>query len=469
MSRPPERFPKRTRWSREFDALHKKLIDELGDGTQADTTDDPILFIEEQLGYAPTTYQRELIEHVKGGRKRIVLRWARQSGKTWILASLLIWHCARHPNHLALIVAPGLRQSMILRDRIHELLDKIPLRRRRAIIRQRLRTTIKFKNGSQIVALPNSEHLLRGYTAHLVICDEAAFFHNDETIFQNILTPMMATTDGIMIVSSTPWGKRTVYYQINQDPDWALVHAPWGRALKEGIYHSEFVKEITKIKETRPQTYRMEYMAEFIEDIDTWLPQDLLAKACRQDLDYIGFDEAPEGHFYAGIDLAEKVDYTAIAVIQKTTTSLDLVHMHRFKLGTSLASAIGYAKTLNDRWGRIHAAYIDKTKHGDYIVQDFIEAGVIKAHGVTFTQNSKMEMAQLLKQRLQEGTLRIPYDRSLLDELNTEQYELTKTGKITYSHPEGTHDDRFWALALAVYASEKTPAPSRPTARTTQT
>jgi phage FluMu gp28-like protein len=206
-------------------------------------------------------------------------------------------------------------------------------------------------------------------------------------------------------------------------------------------------------------------MAEFIEDIDTWLPQDLLAKACRQDLEYTGFNETTNGHFYAGIDLAEKVDYTAIAVIQRTTSSLDLIHMHRFKLGTSLASAIGYTKTLNDRWSRIHAAYIDKTKHGDYIVQDFRDAGVTQALGVTFTQNSKMEMAQLLKQRLQEGVLRIPYDRSLLDELNSEQYELTKTGKITYSNPEGTHDDRFWALALAVYAAEQAPPPSIPIAR----
>ena len=465
MSRPPERFPKRTRWSREFDALHRKLVDEFGDGTQADVPDDPVRFIEEQLMYTPTAYQRELIEHVKDGRKRIVLRWARQSGKTWILASLLIWHCAYHPNNLALIVAPGLRQSMILRDRIHELLDKMPLRKRRAIIKYRLRTTIKFKNGSQIVALPNSENLLRGYTAHLVICDEAAFFHNDDTIFQNILTPMMATTNGTMIVSSTPWGKQTIYYQINQDPDWVLVHAPWDRALSEGIYRPEFVKEIDKIRETRPQTYRMEYMAEFIEDIDTWLPQDLLAKACRQDLEYTGFNETTNGHFYAGIDLAEKVDHTAIAVLQRTETSLNLIHIHHFKLGTSLASAIGYTKTLNDRWSRIHAVYLDKTKHGDYIVQDFRDAGVTQALGVTFTQNSKMEMAQLLKQRLQEGVLRIPYDRSLLDELNSEQYELTKTGKITYSNPEGTHDDRFWALALAVYAAEQAPPPSIPIAR----
>jgi len=45
------------------------------------------------------------------------------------------------------------------------------------------------------------------------------------------------------------------------------------------------------------------------------------------------------------------------------------------------------------------------------------------------------------------------------------QYELTKTGKITYSHPEGTHNDRFWALAL--YAAEKeAPPPAKPKAFT---
>jgi len=40
-------------------------------------------------------------------------------------------------------------------------------------------------------------------------------------------------------------------------------------------------------------------------------------------------------------------------------------------------------------------------------------------------------------------------------------------GKTTFSHPEGTHNDRFWALALAVKAAEEVSPPRRPTARTT--
>ena len=43
----------------------------------------------------------------------------------------------------------------------------------------------------------------------------------------------------------------------------------------------------------------------------------------------------------------------------------------------------------------------------------------------------------------------------------------SKSGKLLFNHPQGTHDDRFWALALAVYAAEKeAPSPAKPKAYT---
>jgi len=433
---------------------------ELGPKRPRELPKDPVKFCIEILGFTPTSYQRRLLKAVAEGRKRIVLRWARQSGKTWILAALTIWYCATHKNRLALIVAPGLRQSMILSDKIHDLLNRIEPTTRRSIVSKALRTVIRFRNGSQIVALPNSEHLLRGYTAHLIIVDEAAFFHNDETIFPHVLMPMMATTNGIMIVSSTPWGRKTVFYQLNQDPDWLLIHIPWTKALEEGIYSPDFAREILKMKETRPQTFKMEYEAEFIEDIDAWLTQDLLAKVVDEALEYYQFDARPRGRFYIGVDLAEKVDYSAICVVDKNQDQLKLVHRHKFPLGTSLASVIGYVKALRDRWSRVEKVYVDITKQGEYFIEDMHEAGIPEAKGITFTQQTKQEMAQLMKQRMAEGRFKMPYDRELLDELNIERYEFTKTGRISFSHPEGTHDDQFWALALAIYAAEQEKTPT---------
>jgi hypothetical protein len=39
-------------------------------------------------------------------------------------------------------------------------------------------------------------------------------------------------------------------------------------------------------------------------------------------------------------------------------------------------------------------------------------------------------------------------------------FELTKSGKIVFNHPSGSHDDKFWAIALALYAAVKHPVTS---------
>ena len=437
------------------EAIHdKELVTQLAK--------DPVLFSALILGLMHSGYQMNFLN---SRSKRVVLRWPRQSGKTFSLAAYAIWFAVVNEKTTTLIVAPTQRQSMILNDVIVSLVEGIPPKIRKIFVRRRLRTITYLLNHSKIVALPNSSNLLRGYTAHLIILDEAAFFQNDEEIFQNVLPPMLATTQGKMIVSSTPWGKNTQYYRVNMDPSWEVHHASWRDARDAGLYKQDWVEEVERVRETLPLTYRMEYEAEFSEDVDTWLTQDLLAKACYPDVEYLTFNEAAKGDFYAGMDLGESVDYTALAVVRRVGNELHLAYMYRFPLGTSLAACIGHINVLGRRWNRIHATYVDSTKHGEYIVNDMSSAGAPKPKGIFFTQETKQEMAQMMKQRLAEGRLKLPYDRSLLNELNAEQYELTKTGRISLTHATGTHDDRFWALALATYAAESEALPSKPIVR----
>ncbi|MBC8224082.1 hypothetical protein H8E65_05805, partial [Candidatus Bathyarchaeota archaeon] len=44
----------------------------------------------------------------------------------------------------------------------------------------------------------------------------------------------------------------------------------------------------------------------------------MLAKCCSETLDYYPFDSRKRGRFYAGIDLAERVDHSVIAVLERT-------------------------------------------------------------------------------------------------------------------------------------------------------
>jgi hypothetical protein len=59
----------------------------------------------------------------------------------------------------------------------------------------------------------------------------------------------------------------------------------------------------------------------------------------------------------------------------------------------------------------------------------------------------KENIMGFMKRTMQKGLLRIPYDSELINEINVERYEKTQTGQTKFSHPNGTHDDRLWALA----------------------
>jgi len=422
--------------------------------------DDPVLFSRLMLGIDPTSYQKELLTSTS---KRMLIRWPRQSGKTRTLAQLSIWHASFNMDHTILLVAPSERQSVNLRDEIHNLLGYIPRGARRSLISRATRTRIYFRNGSRVVALPNSEETIRGYKAHLILVDEAAFFRNDESILRHVMIPMLATTGGRLILSSTPWGKGTIFHRLSQDPDYQQLHITWHTASDEGVYDPEFKREVLRTMETNPLAYETEYMAEFVEDSNTWLTTQLLTEAIDPALEYHPYDKPRMGKYYVGVDLAERVDHSAVAVIERGPV-LRLAHLHKFPLGEPLTSVIGYAKVLAANWHRVHACYRAHPKHGDHIVNDFNAAG-LPAMGVTFTHRSKMHMAELLKTRLTDQTLKIPYHRETLSELNTPTYPLTKQGTIQYDHPPGTHDDAFWATALAIQAAEENPPPSRPLAR----
>lgn len=244
------------------------------------------VFAETFLKFKATPYQQKLLDDPS---KRIIVIWPRQSGKSTTLAARMIWYAATHERTLSLIVAPGLRQSMILMDRIQAFLIAMAKPIRRKLIAKMQRTVIWFKKGSQIVALPNSANLLRGYAAHQVLCDEAAFFHDDELVFFNVLFPMLQTTDGTLIVSSTPWGKDSIFYRFAQNPAFSKHKISYEAVVKAKLATREFIDEMRR--ELPSERFRREFEAEFVEDEMAYLSQDLITRCIDPNAQLIS-DEA---------------------------------------------------------------------------------------------------------------------------------------------------------------------------------
>jgi hypothetical protein len=169
----------------------------------------------------------------------------------------------------------------------------------------------------------------------------------------------------------------------------------------------------------------------------------------------------------AGLDLAQTRDYCVLAVVDRINGILFLRHLKIFHQPTMYAQVLGYLKALQDRWGGFQKIRVDFTREGPSIIADMESAGIQNVEGVNFSVPRKSEMASLLKQRMMNHMFYYPllnwerpYRGDICSELNVERYDLRKDGAIGFSHPNGTHDDVFWAIALAVYATtELVPEP----------
>ena len=332
------------------------------------------------------------------------------------------------------------------------------------LIEKAQRTTIRFTNGSKIAALPNSPQLLRGYSASQVITDESAFFKDDRLVFYDVLYPMLSTTDGTLIASSTPWSKDSVFYRMCQSPDFSKHIVTCEDVVKSGLIKQSFIDEMRRQLDC--SRFQREFMAEFIEDIDAWLTQSLIVSCIDSQLAPFDFLAQLIGDFYIGVDFGKEQDYSVVVVIEKKGSLLRIVHVHRFPLHTNYASVIGYVKSLQDRWKTIHSVYCDVTGVGNYVVEDMVRSGIQGVTGINFTIKSKEEMATIMREKMRTGEIKIPFvrsneleDISLTAELNVEECELLKTGHLRFRHPEGAHDDIFWSCALGIYAAVQSPLP----------
>lgn len=410
-------------------------------------------FADYALGMKPFPYQAKLLEDQS---KRIVACMGRQTGKTTAIAMKAIYFAQTNSNVTVLITSPSLRQSIIMFDRIGYFVYSTRLRNR--LVRA-TRTLIHFDNGSRIVALPCSENLLRGYSAQMVIADEAAFM--PEQVITRVIFPMLSTTDGYAIFLSTPWGRNHFFYRAFMNPYYSAhkVKSNECPLIKPGFL-DEMRQNMTR------EAYLMEYEAEFAEAFNSFFPQDLIRRsvelAQKINLEASTNLEAsfPEGEYFAGVDFGKLQDYSVVTVMKREGDTLRLVYMHQFALETPYTNVIGHLVRGQQKFA-FRQMLVDQTGLGEPVLEEIRNQGINCAEGVKFTIEVKEDLLTTLKIAMEQNRLAIPYHRELCEQINEQQYSYSKIGHLQFSHPENSHDDMLWSLALAVYAAMQTPPGGR--------
>src|SRR6266571_813703 len=124
----------------------------------------------------------------------------------------------------------------------------------------------------------------------------------------------------------------------------------------------------------------------------------------------------------------------------------------QFAIETEYTQVLEYLTLVGGKFRTLHSYHIDRTGLGEVFDEFARKHGLKNVKGIVLTMQTKQEVMTCLKQIMLEKRLHLPRDRELENEMNGEISEQTKTGKTKFYHRSGTHDDRLWAVALAVYA-----------------
>jgi phage FluMu gp28-like protein len=237
--------------------------------------DDPVEFARTFLHFQPYPYQEKFL---RDNSTLIAACCGRQVGKT-TLAAIVALHFALARNHVRiLIVSAGLRQSIILFDKILDDTETaIPAK---ALLTYRTRTKVRFTNGSEIVALPcgRDGSTLRGFTADMVILDEANFIPS--TVIQSVVRPTMITRPGArLIMISTPWMRDHPFYEALSKPELRFKTYNWPSAMNPTVTSEQLELERRTIGDF---AFNREYNAVFMDDQFSFLPSELVL-GCTDD------------------------------------------------------------------------------------------------------------------------------------------------------------------------------------------
>src|ERR671915_618667 len=173
----------------------------------------------EKLGIVPDGWQEDFL---RSSADRVLLNCSRQSGKSTMSAVIALHRALYHPGSLVLCLAPALRHSQELFGKVAGFYRDLG---RPVAPQGERKLSLELENGSRIITLPGSEKTIRGFSgATLLLVDEAS--RVDDGLYYAI-RPMLAVSGGSLMMLSTPYGKRGVFYEAwTGTEDWERYEIP---------------------------------------------------------------------------------------------------------------------------------------------------------------------------------------------------------------------------------------------------
>jgi hypothetical protein len=386
----------------------------------------------------------------------------RRGGKSLILALVAVYLAAfrDYRPYLTLgeratimVIAADRKQARVIMRYIRGLLAIPALK---TLVESETADSIDLTNQVTIEVGTASYKTIRGYTIACALCDEIAFWPQEDSATPDVeilaaLAPAMATIPGSMLLcASSPYSRRGALwdayrkYYGSSDPSvlvWKASTRVMNPTIPQRRIDEEFEKDAAKAS--------AEYGAEFRTDVESFINRELIESAIdrgvlvrppKADTRYCGFVDAASG---TGRDAFT----VAITHNEDGTIILDLAHEIKPPFNPQVATA-DVVKLLK--------SYHIGTVVGDKYAAGFVIEAFAK-HGVTYrySTDDRSEIYLNALPLLTSGRARLLDNDRMLGQFCALERRTSTSGRDKVDHPRDQHDDLANAVAGALVGASK--------------
>lgn len=408
-------------------------------------------------------YQRALVDHPARG---LVVVSATQVGKTFACACWLLAEAWMRRGSLCWWAAPVYDQA----DRGYKLLCELA---ERAIWwKQDYKRRLCLRSGSVIECKSwEREENLQGPSVHALVRDEAGLLTlSARAILDSRLSATLGRTRDI----GNPTHNKSEFFRLCRQAEepanrerlailrWTWVQYRDYLAAENHGAAALYEAAIEAQRQDLPDhEYRRLYEAEFTSAQEQTLD---LRPVCLEGGDEaqpcrLPYSTEPDGErCVAGLDLAQREDYTVLVVLGlKTRRVRAIVRMRRAGYEAMIAACAECARTFGaPTWYDATGVGVGLSHEVQKQFSGNNGAGKpVHAIPVVFSNESKADLIQHLQLCVQRRDFTMPYVREAVLEADAFEAEPLPSGRWRYGAAQGDHDDIVIALALALHGARR--------------
>jgi len=308
--------------------------------------DDPVYFIQTYIrivsldkGLIPFDmydFQVDMTRKFHDNRFNIA-KLPRQSGKSTIVTSYLLWYVLFNANVNVAILANKAATSREMLQRLQLSYENLPKWLQQGIL-QWNRGSLELENGSKIMAASTSSSAVRGMSFNVIFLDEFAFVPNHiaDQFFSSVYPTISSGKSTKVIIISTPHGMN-MFYKLWHDAELSKNEYIPTEVHWSAVPGRDAAWKEQTIKNTSEQQFKVEFECEFLGSVDTLIAPSKLrtmpyADPIAQNKGLSIYKRVePEHNYIITVDVARGTsqDYSAFCVMDTTTVPYEMVAKYK--------------------------------------------------------------------------------------------------------------------------------------------